>query len=292
MKNIFASVTIENTNFIAVERDMMNTELLHLHFPRTRKLTRTFFKRASVPNFAPVRKQPECDAYIKKKLPVQNCAGSFCILEDFRTGIKNIDIYSADIIVKKKLNTIRIKGHPQVTRGINKYLKDVPEFMHVFAPKQEYKGGLARHVLSVFQELLCHPEYQKASSRYKNILENVVLNHDTGKAIDLKTDHPEYSAKIISKRLKSLPIQKEDVDLTLKLIRHHHYSENIAKGRMTYEEYAKIFTEEEFNLIKIITDCDIKSKKGDIQYRLDENEIFFAEQAKVYRKIRENRKFN
>jgi len=266
----------------------MKTELIYSYFPKTRKLARTVIDRITSPSFAPKIKQLEIDMFAKKKLPVQDCAGSFCINKDLVEGIKNIDIYALDIAVNKRLNKVKISGHRQFTRGINTVLENVPENINIFAPKQEYKGGLAKHVLSAFQELLLDPEYQNESIRNQNIMSHAVFDHDTGKAFDLGSNHPEYSARIISKRYKTLPLPKEDTDLIIKLIRHHHYSENIAKGKMTYLDYAKIFTEPEFKLLKIITNCDLKSKRGNIQYRFDENKIFFAEQAKVYKELREH----
>lgn len=268
----------------------MNIKLLHSSITRAREFDRNLVSRITRSGTAPKLKQNECDTFSKIKLPVQNCAGSFCINEDFKNAIQGIDIYSINIAVNSIFNRVNIKKMPQLTKGINKVLKDIPEFMYIFKPRKQYKDGLDKHVLATFQQLLCHPDYQKLTPKEKNVLELATLLHDEGKAIDLGPSHPDLSAKIVASRLKSKPIEDEDRQLILKLIKHHHYSGNIAKKRMTYQEYAKIFNEDEFKLLKILTDADIKSKRTPVQYRLDENVIFFAEQEAVFKALKKPQK--
>lgn len=269
----------------------MVKKILHQYIPNTRELTNSLKNRITIPGFASKLKRLECDVFSIKKLPAPNCAGSFCLSTDFKQAIEGVDIYAADISVNQFLHRVKIKNEPELTKSINKVLKDMPELIHIFSPRVEYKDGLEKHVLATFQELLKHSEYKTLGRRKQIVLELATLNHDTGKAVSktLKPDHPELSAKIIVKRLKSLAIQTEDKELILKLIRHHHYSENIAKGKMTYQDYAKIFTEDEFKLLKILTDADLQSKRGNVQYRIEENKIFFAEQDAVYKSLRETK---
>lgn len=244
----------------------------------------------SVPGFSAKIKQLNHDKISINKLPVQNCAGSFCINETFRNAIKSADIDNLEIKIYKRFKMVRVKGNLKLTKGINRLLKDIPELFSIFDPKIQYKDGLHKHVLKTYQELLKHPEFQALSERRKNILEFAVLNHDTGKSRDLfkkskkqLSMHPELSAKLISKRAAAFFTVKRDAQLALKLIRHHHYSENIAKGTMTYKDYARLFTEDEFHLLKIMTDADLLSKGKGVEKRMEENFIFFKEQELVYK---------
>lgn len=230
-------------------------------------------------NLAPLK----YDGFMCKKLPVPKCAGSFYLSPFLRSAFKNIDVHSLEILVNKKLNRIKIKDQPILTKEINKFIKQFPEFMYVFAPQTRYKGGLDKHVLATYQQLIIHPQFKRLSYKDQEILEIAALLHDVGKAIDLGSTHPRLSAKIVVQRIGSLPIDKKSKRIILKLIKHHHYSENIAKKRMNYEDYVEILSEKEFNLLKILTDADIKSKNKPVQYRLDENEKFFREQAIAYK---------
>lgn len=226
------------------------------------------------------------DVFSKTKLPVLNCAGSFCFSQALRDGIKNVDLHHVEIAIDKEGGRVDFKGYPQLTHGINRVLKDVPELFNIFLHKDAYREGLDRHVLSSYQQLLEHPEFKKLSPRKQNILEHAVLNHDTGKAFVRGAEHPERSAQIVENRYKKLAMPTKDRDLIVKLVRHHHYSGNIADNQQTYQYYAKIFREDEFKLLKILTDSDLKSKRGDVGHRFEENKEFFANQEALYKSMR------
>lgn len=250
-----------------------------------KKNARLLAQKVMRPINAPRLNKLENDVFTRTELPVQKCAGSFCISAGFKEAIKNVDIHSLDILAIPKYKKVVIEKAPQLAKYINEFSKEFPNFFEVFRPKTN-EPDLGKHVLATFQELIEHPGYKRSSKRMQNNLEIAALRHDEGKTKDSGVGHTKISVRMIRKSLEKTSMTKEDKDLILKLIQHHHYSENIVKKRMTYEDYAKIFTEEEFEMLKILIDADLKSKTKNVQYRMDENLIFFAEQAKAFQSLK------
>lgn len=240
--------------------------------------------RKGLTRLGSVSEQTPADLFSRSELPVLNCAGSFRFNANLRDGIKGVDLSKVKIMTNSKTQRIAVVGHPKLTQGINQVIKKVPELFKVFQD-----DTLAEHVLKAYQKLVIHPEFQKLSPRFQHVLELAVINHDTGKVFGLGKAHPERSAKIIEHRYKNSSMPKEDIDLAAKLARHHHFTENVAKGLKTHQYYAEIFTEPEFNLLKIHTDVDLASKRKDVGDRLTQNEVIFAKQEALYGSMRENR---
>lgn len=225
-------------------------------------------------------------AGLKSDVLSRSILGHFSIGHDFRKAVRGVDFYATNISANPYSKKVRIKSHPELAGHINKIIKDMPEFFNIFESIiGKYKGELHKHVFSAFQELLVHPEYQRLSPRKKNVMEIATLLHDMGKTVTEGTPHVKRSAEIATRMLKSKDIPAEDKELIIKLINNHHFSEEIKNGRMTHEDYTRIFNEDEFNLLKILVDSDIQSKRHiePIQQYLDENIEFFKAQEQAFR---------
>lgn len=224
------------------------------------------------------------DTFIKTKTPALKCARGFLVNIEFSQAVKNLskqDIYSLNITNNIINKTVVVEGQPKLTSSINSFIKEFPEFFNIFNPKAD-EPNLSKHVLATYNQLLNHRDYNNLSKKQQNILDISVLLHDTGKSIESGRSHPDLSVKMIRETLNSKLLEEKEKNLILKLIKYHHYSESIAKGWNTYDDYVHVFNQREFNLLKILTDVDIKSKTKPIQHLLEENSIFFSEQEKAF----------
>lgn len=211
--------------------------------------------------------------------------GHFSISPDFRKAIRGVNFYATDISANPFSKKVKIKEHPELAESLNKLINEMPEFLRIFDSRVDrYKGELHKHVFSAFQELLLNPQYQRLSPRKKNIMEIATLLHDMGKIVTEGTPHVSKSTEIAERMLKGTDLPDKDKQLILKLIEHHHFSEEIKNGRMTHQDYAKIFNKDEFDLLKILVDSDIKSKIHirPVQDLLDENIGFFRKQDMAF----------
>ena len=186
-------------------------------FPRLREPSRLITEVMNLPSSATkYKKLNNNDLFIKEKVPVQKCAGIFCVSTKFKEAIKNVDIYALNIGINRKNKTVNIKNQPELTKAINEYMEKVPEFFSVFVPKVVDDDPIDRHSLSVFQQIVSHPEYEKISPKKQAICDFLALNHDLGKTLDLSNNHPEATLKLITKRVKSLFPDKTDQNLFFK----------------------------------------------------------------------------
>jgi len=229
------------------------------------------------------------DAFIKTKLPVPECAGSFCINTLLPDAIKELtkkEIYKLEFNLDHKEKTVSINGYPKLTKAINIFRKEIPDFFYIFRPKTD-EPDLPHHVLSTFQQVLLHPEFKALSQRKQVILMYSALLHDVGKTLHSEPEHALISKKMIERRLHKTNLQKEDQDLILKLIKHHHYCYNVKSNIKSYKDYAKIFSEEEFKLLRILTESDLASKEVNFKNlrRMVENKTIFKQQANTYAKM-------
>lgn len=237
---------------------------------------------------APALRQLKKDVF-DKKLPVQFCAGSSALNLSLSGVLKNMskkEIYKLKFRVNHETKTILVKDNPQLTIAINNYIKKIPEFFYNFRPKTNEKD-LPHHSLATFHELLINPEYQSLSYRLKNIMNYITPSHDTGKTLDSTPDHAALSARMLAKSLENV-LSKEDAELAFNVLSDHHYSYNVINNITTVEEYAQKRTEEEFMLVKLLSDADLASKEVSIKNlrRMAENKIIFQQQAQAYKKMK------
>lgn len=229
------------------------------------------------------------DTFIKSKLSAPLCAGSFFIRPSFADSLKQLskkEIYKLKPILDTQNKTVSIEKKPLLTNLLNNFMHKVPEIYFIFRPKTN-EPDLAQHVISTLREVLVHPRYNDLSSREQNILNICALTHDIGKAIISSPDHAEASSRIISKRLDKINMPIKDKKLIVKLIEHHHYCYNVKYNNKSCSEYSKIFDENEFKLIQILTEADLRSKKlnlKNISRRL-ENTLIFRAQVNEYKKL-------
>lgn len=249
--------------------------------------------RALLRSDAPKLSLLKNDVFIKTKLSVPQCAESFFIRPLFANAIKNLtkkDIYKLQPVLDTERKTVSIAKQPVLTKFLNNFMKKVPEVYYIFRPKTN-EPDLAQHVISTLRKILQHTKYKKLSQREQNILHVCALSHDIGKALVSTPEHAEASAKIMAKRLDKINMPEEDKKLIVKLIEHHHYCYHITSKNKTYNDYAKIFTEKEFKLLKILTEADVSSKKLLFKniLRMIENKFIFRAQQKEYAKLNKNK---
>lgn len=260
----------------------MITKILHSKIFNSRQTGQKILSATSHPNIAPRLKQLNSDAFIKLSVPAE----SFCVSKGFKDSIKDIDIYFSKFRVNPFFKKVRVKNQPEFTQNLNALFKDLPGFFKIFTPIKKYKGDLCKHVLTTFQLLVKNPDFQELSKREQELLEITALLHDMGKTVVAGSAHVEESAKIAQKMLKDKALLNQDKDLIINMIRHHHLCENVDKKKMTPHDYAKLLSEEEFKLLKILIDADIKSKRKPVQYRLDSNIKIFSEQEAIYQSMK------
>lgn len=224
-----------------------------------------------------------------KNLPAPNCAGRFFIGDNIKQSLENVkNVHDLEILPIKNNTRVWIKGAPKLQSGINEIVKEVPAVMDIFVHSKAYlPDGLDKHVLAGWKEAVKAPVYKDMSKRKQRIVDLAILLHDHGKiGKPAKTEHAIDSAKLAKKTLESVKMPQKDKKLVVKLIQHHHYAENIAKKKKTYGYYAERFTKKEFELLKLITTADIKSKQDPqkVAPRVAENNVFFSSQAAYYKK--------
>mgnify|MGYP001805813368 CR=1 FL=1 len=260
----------------------MKTRLLLFEsYPKIRNQVARIRHKITIPlSASKLKNHQEKDIFIKN-LPVLNCAGRFCLNPEFVEAIKHVDIFNSDIRVNRFTKKIKIKDQELLSKCVNEFSKVVPEFYSIFRPKSD-EVDLGKHTLATFKNIVQHKDYKGLSKREKNVLNVVALGHDIIKSVDAGPMHPVISAQLMKKRLESQQMFESDIELAVKLITHHHYSENILKGRKTYSDYADIFDQEEFHLLKILIDSDIRAKRNFKSSRLVENAVFFEEQDRVF----------
>lgn len=230
------------------------------------------------------------DLFIHENLPVLNCVGSFNIGSQFRKSILELskkEILNLKFGVNSEAKTVTIKENPKLAMAINGVIKKIPEFFYVFRPKTN-EPDLANHLLSTYLHVLKHPDFSSFSPRNQIVLQHAALLHDVGKALDSEPTHAGISVRILNNRLSSANLPKDDGKMILKLIEHHHYCYNIKAGLKTYEDYAKIFSEKDFKMLKLLGEADLSSKEVNMKNmgRILENKTIFMQQARVYEKTR------
>lgn len=236
----------------------------------------------SSPCSAPKLRQLNYDTFMK----LSDVTESFCVNRVFKNAIQGINVYETKFRVNPLFKKVKVINQPELTKSLNNLFKELPGFFNIFTPVRQYRGNLYKHVLGAFQILLKNPDYQRLSSREQKLLEIATLLHDMGKTKVAGSAHIEESVKIADKMLKSKSLPEKDKNLISKIVKHHHFSENVDKKKMTTYDYAKILTEEEFKLLKILVDSDIKSKRKPVQWRLDSNVRIFAEQDATFKAMR------
>lgn len=225
--------------------------------------------------------------------PAKNYAGRFFIGKNVKDALKAVNPHelSIEVINIQGKDRVWIKGQPKLQSGLNKIIREVPAVMDNFKHADAYlPDGLDKHVLSGWKKAMEMPAYKKLSKRKKRIVDLAILLHDRGKIGKLpKTEHATDSAKMAVVTLKDVKMLQRDKELVVKLIEHHHYTENIAKGKKTAEEYSEIFNNnhKEIELIEIISNADVASKKDEkkVAKRLAENVGIFAKQREALGKV-------
>lgn len=268
--------------------EKMTVELTFRYIPILKKQTRHAAKNIMHPSVIKYDTLAS-DAFIKSKLPELYCAGSFSINSQFTGALKNLskkDIYELQFNLDRAKKMVSIAGHPKLAMAVNTFIKEIPEFFYAFRPKTN-EPDLPHHILSTFQQVIKHPEYGSFSQRKQGILIHAALLHDIGKALDSESAHADISVRMLKQRFEKLNMQEEDKNLILKLIEHHHYCFNVKEGIKSYKDYAEIFSENEFKLLKVLTESDIASKEVSIKNlrKMVENKTIFREQADVYRDL-------
>jgi len=265
----------------------MDLGLLYPHIS-LRQPTRWVSKGMSRPSVLKYDKLNK-DAFIKEKLPVLNCAGSFSLTGSLASVLKELskkDIYKLKFRVNHETKMILAKDNPRLSIAINNYIKRIPEFFYIFRPKTNEKE-LPQHSLATFREVLLHPEYETLSNRMKRIINYIAPSHDTGKTLDSTPDHAALSSRMLAKSLENV-LSEEDLELAINLLADHHYTYNIINKIHSYEYYADKYTEEEFKLLKILTEADLSSKERSFKNlrRIVENKTIFQQQAECYQNYR------
>lgn len=222
------------------------------------------------------------DAFIKEKLPVLNCAGSFSLPVSLAGVLKEMsqkEIYKLKFKVNHETKTVLAKDNPRLSIAINNYIKQIPEFFYNFRPKTDEKD-LPHHSLATFRNVLLDPEYETLSYGMKKIMNYIAPAHDTGKTLDSTPDHAALSSRMLAKSLENV-LSKEHAELAINLLADHHYTYNITNKIHSYEYYANKYTQDVFKMVKILTDADLASKERSFKNlrRIVENKAIFQQQA-------------
>lgn len=203
-------------------------------------------------------------------------------------GLSKKDIYNLKFKVNHDTKTISISKNPKLAKAINNFIKEIPEFFYYFRPKTN-EPDLAHHILSTYQQLIQHPDFQRLSPKKQNILEYAALLHDLGKTLDSNPEHAKLSVRMIQARLEKLGLIKKDITDICKLVNDHHYSYNIKNNIKTFEYYANKHTKKDFKSLKILVDADVSSKERNQKNidRIKENKGYFKTQKKLYKTPKE-----
>jgi len=250
-------------------------------FVQKKQCSRLFQK----PNFVkPNSIKNISDEIIIKNKPVFKNAGLFFTSESLKNHLLSTDLDKITVSANPN-NQITIPQSPLLEKSLNSFLETFPNFIEIFKHPQRDVDGLGTHTLKTLKEVLKNDDYKKLNDKNKNIIELASLFHDLGK-IDAKGEkHPKFSKIRTEKILKNVDMPKEDKETILKIVRHHYWNKIASDTPKKMKKYAKIFSLEDLNLLKILTESDVKARTSKDNPRiLNELSSNYKNQKKIIQK--------
>ncbi len=225
----------------------------------------------------------------------------FGLLENLTTQIKNVDIN--DIFLGGNGLKLRsdkvILNKPELKPledTINKTLDVFPEFKTIIGVKQHdtHRFSLDGHILVTLQNCANDAEFLELSNESKRVLTLSTLLHDISKKEGvIDKFHPINSAEKSKIIVERLDISDSDKDRLYKLIKNHHWVEELSNGKMTSdgtiivinpEDIIKDFVHpEDFKMMKIMARADLKAVGNEELYERCKNS--WIEQASRIQKV-------
>lgn len=154
---------------------------------------------------------------------------------------------------------------------LNKMLEIFPEFKSIIGKKQHetHKYSLDGHILSALQNSIQDQEISKLSQSSKRVLTIATFLHDIAKT-EWVVDklHPIISAAQVQEIVKRLNITDVEKDRIYKIVKNHHWVEELAVGKVTTggrvdvqpSDIVKDFVDsEDFDILKILARADLKA---------------------------------
>lgn len=262
-KNFFANndeeieKTIKNTDFTIYEK-----QGLPLTYPREKFLSDLDEILSKI--------DEKSKTNLLKKLQIQELRNKNNSLIGYN-GIINLDFITENENEEKALKLAKnfilnnriSTNNERLNKTLNSLIIGMPEFINIIGKKQHSTQdySIDIHILTVLNQIINNPEYNKLSDIEKTAIKLATIMHDIAKPQEINDKtHPYLSALYAKDILDKYNLPIELKNRIIELIKNHHWLELYNTEQKDENYIASVFRRKnDIKIARIMTEADLKA---------------------------------